>query len=458
MKHAAPVRKELGVRTIFNILGPLTNPAGAPNQLLGVFHPDLVGIQVARAAAPGQPARAGRLRQGRHGRGLARRRDDGRRAEGRRSTRIRDPSRGLRPADGLQPRRSRSPMRRNRRRCCWRRSTTSRARRARSSRSMRAPRSMRPNVGGVDRRGHRARARGHRHRALRGASSTSSSPRRRSWPRAPMNRRSIATATSSTGSSRSRPRRSPRRKRAAAASPRSTPRRAPRRAARFRAARSRARIAAGAPAVIAEIKKASPSKGVLRDRFRSAGDRRELRARRRRLPVGADRPRSSSRARRSTSTAARAACALPALRKDFIVDDYQVARGARAGRRRILLIVAALDDARLAALEACARDYGLAVLVEVHDARRARPRAARSQTPLVGINNRNLRTLRGVASTTTLDLLPRVPPGSWWSPKAASSRRRDVATMRAPRRHAFLVGEAFMRAADPGAALHALFG
>jgi anthranilate phosphoribosyltransferase len=103
MKHAAPVRKELGVRTIFNILGPLTNPAGAPNQLPGRIPPRSRRHPGTRAAAPWQPTRAGRLRQGRHGRSLARRRDHGRRAEGRRSARIRNPSRGLRLADDLEP-------------------------------------------------------------------------------------------------------------------------------------------------------------------------------------------------------------------------------------------------------------------------------------------------------------------------------------------------------------------
>ena len=98
MKHAAPVRRELGVRTIFNILGPLTNPAGAPNQLIGVFHPDLVGIHVRVLQRLGAQARARRVRHGRHGRGVARRGDDGRRAEGRRGPRVRDPSGGLRAA------------------------------------------------------------------------------------------------------------------------------------------------------------------------------------------------------------------------------------------------------------------------------------------------------------------------------------------------------------------------
>lgn len=102
MKNVGPVRRELGVRTIFNILGPLTNPAGAPNILMGVFHPDLVGIQV-RAAAPGRRACARGLRPRRHGRGLARRRDDGRRIQGRRHPGVRDPSRGLRADDGEQP-------------------------------------------------------------------------------------------------------------------------------------------------------------------------------------------------------------------------------------------------------------------------------------------------------------------------------------------------------------------
>jgi indole-3-glycerol phosphate synthase len=154
-------------------------------------------------------------------------------------------------------------------------------------------------------------------------------------------------------------------------------------------------------------------------------------------------------------TAARAACALPALRKDFIVDEYQVVEARGLGADAILLIVAALTDARLAALEDCARDLGMAVLVEVHDGAEL-DRALRLATPLVGINNRNLRTF-DVSLGTTLDLLPRIPAGKLVVTESGILAPADVAAMRAQGVGAFLVGEAFMRASDPGAALAALF-
>ena len=174
------------------------------------------------------------------------------------------------------------------------------------------------------------------------------------------------------------------------------------------------------------------------------------------MPVGADR-RPFFQGAPEYLAAARAACALPALRKEFMVDAYQVAESRALGADAILLIVAALDDARMAALEACAQRLGMDVLVEVHDARRAR-RALGLTTPLLGINNRNLRTfdvsLRHDARAAAAH------PGRprWSSPKAASSRSATSALMRRAGVNAFLVGEAFMRAPDPGAALAALFG
>jgi indole-3-glycerol phosphate synthase len=154
-------------------------------------------------------------------------------------------------------------------------------------------------------------------------------------------------------------------------------------------------------------------------------------------------------------TAARDAVALPALRKDFIVDEYQIAEARAWGADAILLIVAALDDARLAAFEACARDLGMAVLVEVHDGAEL-DRALKLATPLIGVNNRNLRTF-DVSLANTLELLPRVPPDRLVVTESGILAPADVATMRAHGVHAFLVGEAFMRAADPGQALAALF-
>jgi indole-3-glycerol phosphate synthase len=144
------------------------------------------------------------------------------------------------------------------------------------------------------------------------------------------------------------------------------------------------------------------------------------------------------------------------LRKEFIVDEYQVAESRALGADAILLIVAALDDSRLAALEACAIDFGMDVLVEVHDAAEL-DRALSLATPLIGINNRNLRTFN-VSLHTTIELLARVPSDRIVVTESGIVAQRDVAQMRRHGVHAFLVGEAFMRAPDPGAALTALFG
>jgi indole-3-glycerol phosphate synthase len=216
----------------------------------------------------------------------------------------------------------------------------------------------------------------------------------------------------------------------------------------------RARIAAGRPAVIAEIKKASPSRGILRADFDPpaiAASYEESGAAC--LSVLTDR--QYFQGAPEFLTAARAACALPVLRKDFIVDEYQVVEARGMGADAVLLIVAALADARLAMLEACAQDLGMAVLVEVHDGVEL-DRALRLATPLVGINNRNLRTF-DVSLATTLDLLPRIPAGKLVVTESGILAPVDVAAMRAHGVGAFLVGEAFMRAADPGAALAALF-
>jgi indole-3-glycerol phosphate synthase len=217
----------------------------------------------------------------------------------------------------------------------------------------------------------------------------------------------------------------------------------------------RQRIAADAPAVIAEIKKASPSRGVIRTAFDP--------------PAIAQAYERAGAACLSVLTdvkyfqgsddylvAARAACSLPVLRKEFILDEYQVAQSRAIGADAILLIVSALDDARLADLNACAREYGLDVLVEVHDAREL-DRALALPGALLGINNRNLRTFN-VSLQTTIELLPRVPQERLVVTESGILAQRDVAQMRRHGVHAFLVGEAFMRAPDPGAALTALFG
>jgi len=216
----------------------------------------------------------------------------------------------------------------------------------------------------------------------------------------------------------------------------------------------RARVAAGGAAVIAEIKKASPSKGVLREHFVpaqiAAGYERGGAAC---LSVLTDR--RFFQGDDAYLQQARAACSLPVLRKDFIVDEYQVVQARALGADCVLLIAACLDEARLADLEAAARALGLAVLVEVHDGAEL-DRALALTTPLIGINNRDLRSFE-VALDTTLALRGRVGADRLLVTESGILVRADVLRMRAAGVHAFLVGEAFMRAADPGAALAALF-
>jgi indole-3-glycerol phosphate synthase len=217
----------------------------------------------------------------------------------------------------------------------------------------------------------------------------------------------------------------------------------------------RAKIAAGKPAVIAEVKKASPSKGVLRADFDPPAIAASYeRAGAACLSVLTDRP--FFQGDPDYLVSARAACSLPCLRKEFIIDDYQVAESRALGADAILLIVAALEDAQMAALEASAHAYGMDVLVEVHDGDEL-DRALKLATPLIGINNRNLRNF-SVTLDTTLNLLARVPSDKLVITESGILVQRDVALMRSRGVQAFLVGEAFMRAPDPGAALTALFG
>jgi indole-3-glycerol phosphate synthase len=214
------------------------------------------------------------------------------------------------------------------------------------------------------------------------------------------------------------------------------------------------RIDAGEPAVIAEVKRASPSKGLLRDPF-VPGD------------IAASYQDGGAACLSVLTDArffqgsceflqeARAACALPVLRKDFMVDELQVYEARAIGADCILLIVACLDDAELAALEACALALGMAVRVEVHDAAEL-DRALKLRTPLIGINNRNLRTFE-VSLETTTSLLPRVGPGRLPVAESGILSPADVRHLRDAGVQSFLVGEAFMRAADPGDALRRLF-
>jgi len=215
----------------------------------------------------------------------------------------------------------------------------------------------------------------------------------------------------------------------------------------------RGRIEAGDAAVIAEIKKASPSKGVLRVDFRPAEiavsyERHGAAA----LSVLTDAP--FFQGAPEYLSAARAATSLPALRKDFIVDAWQVFESRALGADAVLLIAAALDDAEMRDFEEVALALGMAVLVEVHDEREL-DRALALRTPLVGINNRNLRTFE-VTLETTLALLPRVPAGRVVVTESGIVGAADVRRMRAAGVGAFLVGEAFMRAEDPGLALAGL--
>jgi indole-3-glycerol phosphate synthase len=215
----------------------------------------------------------------------------------------------------------------------------------------------------------------------------------------------------------------------------------------------RAKNAAGAPAVIAEIKRASPSKGLLRNDFDPAALAKSYESGGAAcLSVLTDR--EYFQGGNEHLATARAACGLPVLRKDFTIDAYQVLEARAIGADCILLIAAAAGIDELRELERLAHSLGMAVLVEVHDAGELAA-ASTLATPLIGINNRNLRTF-ATSLQTTLDLLPGVPAGKMVVTESGIRDRSDVARLRKHGVHAFLIGEAFMRAADPGRALHAL--
>jgi len=215
-----------------------------------------------------------------------------------------------------------------------------------------------------------------------------------------------------------------------------------------------ARVGAGGTAIIAEIKKASPSKGVIRADFRPA----EIAADYERhgaacLSVLTDR--QFFQGSEAYLREARAACSLPVLRKDFLVDTYQVYEARAMGADAILLIVAALSLTQMREMEAIAHDLGMSVLVESHDAAELDV-ALQLTTPLIGINNRNLRTFE-VSLDTTLSQLGRIPADRIVVTESGIVTPDDVALMRGRGVHAFLVGEAFMRAPSPGAELARLF-
>ena len=220
----------------------------------------------------------------------------------------------------------------------------------------------------------------------------------------------------------------------------------------------RAKITAGQAAVIAEIKKASPSKGVIRADFIPAdiaqsyaeGDGRVNAAC---LSVLTDR--QFFQGQPDYLKQARASCALPVLRKDFMVDPYQIYESRAMGADCVLLIAACLDDGQMAEMEQIAHSLDMAVLVEVHDGPELE-RALKLKTPLIGINNRNLRSFE-VSLQTTLDLQKNVPEGRLLVTESGIATPADVRLLRDAGVHAFLVGEAFMRAPDPGQALARLF-
>jgi indole-3-glycerol phosphate synthase len=216
----------------------------------------------------------------------------------------------------------------------------------------------------------------------------------------------------------------------------------------------RGKISAGNAAVIAEIKKASPSKGVLRAEFHPA----EIAASYAQHGAACLSVLTDEQFFQGSAVylqQARAACALPVLRKDFIVDEYQIYQARAMGADAILLIASALDVNHMQKFEALAHSLGMAVLVEVHDGAELGA-ALQLTTPLIGVNNRNLRTFE-VSLQTTLDLLQRIPDDRIVVTESGILKPEDVKLMRGHQVHAFLVGEAFMRAEDPGVELARVF-
>jgi indole-3-glycerol phosphate synthase len=217
----------------------------------------------------------------------------------------------------------------------------------------------------------------------------------------------------------------------------------------------RAKIAAGKPAVIAEVKKASPSKGIIREDFIPA-DIAQSYAEHGAACLSVLTDKQFFQGEVDYLKQARASCQLPVLRKDFMVDAYQIYESRSMGADCILLIAACLDDAQMKDMEAIARDLDMAVLVEVHDAPEME-RALKLKTPLIGINNRNLKTFE-VSLDTTMVLKAQVPSDRLVVTESGIHTREDALRMGSMGVNVFLVGEAFMRAPEPGEALAAMFG
>ena len=217
----------------------------------------------------------------------------------------------------------------------------------------------------------------------------------------------------------------------------------------------KSKITAGKPAVIAEVKKASPSKGVLRADFIPA-DIAQSYAEYGSACLSVLTDQKFFQGSVEYFKQARASCSLPALRKDFMIDAYQIYESRVMGADCVLLIAAVLDDAQMKDMERLAMSLDMAVLVEVHDAAEL-DRALKLKTPLIGINNRNLKTFE-VSLDTTLSLMKSVPSDRILVTESGIATHDDVKRLRSAHINAFLVGEAFMRADEPGLALAELFG
>ena len=461
MRYAVGPRREMGARTVFNLLGPLTNPAGAPNQIMGVFAPEWVGpiahvlhelgsrhVLVYHSEdgldeiSIGAPTRVAELRDGEvreygvtpEALGVERSATDAIPGREPRGERRDDEGRARRPS--RPPPRHRAPQRRRR--------------------------DLRLGPGGEPRGGRRGGARGGRERgrARRARAARRGLERPRRGLNDPLRHREDRSASMS-GIPDILARILERKREEVEAGKRGTPLGEMRRRAAdappargFRAALE-TRVEAGEPAVIAEIKRASPSRGLIREDFDPA-----------RVAAGYERggaaalsvltDREFFRGSPEHLAAARAATNLPVLRKDFMVDPWQFYETRSMGADCALLIVAALDDRQLHEFAGLAAALGLDALVEVHEETELE-RALRVPAPLVGINNRDLRTFTTDLGTTR-SLAARVPDDRLTVTESGIATRDDVADMRRHGVHAFLVGEALMSAPDPGERLTALFG